>query len=77
MIKTICDILGCTRRRQLHKELSAEITAQRELLEKQRKIQARLADEDDWFKNVCIENFQTQEVCSGCIKNPLPVHLDS
>lgn len=77
MLKTICDILGCTRRRQLHKELSVEIAAQRELLEKQRKIQARLADEDDWFKNVCIEKFQTQEACSGCIKNPIPVHLDS
>ena len=72
MLKTICDILGCTRRRRQHKELTIESEELRLLQEKQKKYQARIADEEDWFRRVCVEHREV--INDGHIPAPVSVH---
>jgi len=78
MIETICNILGCTKRRRLAKRLNEEIEDLRQQQEKQIKYQATLGGhEEDWFKRVCVE-YSTQEVPDvGHLKTPLSVHSSS
>ena len=74
MLKTICDILGCTRRKQMAQKLIEEIHAMQEQQEKQKQYQAALGGEDDWFRRVCTES-GIQEVDNGHITSPVSVRV--